>query len=162
MIEGANNSVVRKQPEPVKPPPPPPPREPVRTPTQPVTTTDGSQRLAEVNLLGTQQRDRIERLFGAGAAGLSTMRDLALERSTSRANRSYFETYQRELANLRDPARTTDPPSSMIDAPTVQRVRIARRLHRTGSRRWTFAARARSRRRIICEGRRRFPETSLR
>jgi hypothetical protein len=113
MIEGANNSVRRTQPDP---PPPPPPRqpEPART-AEPTATPNSTQRLAEVNLLGTQQRDRLERLYGAGAAGISSMRDLALERSTNRANRAYFETYQRELENLRDPSRTTDPPSNIID-----------------------------------------------
>lgn len=115
MIDGADNTVRVRQPEPIIPPPPPPPAEPARTPQQPTTTTDRSQRLAEVNLLGTQQRDRIERLYGAGAAGLSTMRDLALERSTNRANTAYFETYQQEVANLRDPSRTTNPPATMID-----------------------------------------------
>ena len=114
MIDGANNTVYRKPPEPVAPPPPPPP-EPPRTPEQGTTATNPSPRLAEVNLLGTQQRDRIERLYGAGAAGLSTMRDVALERATNRANSAYFETYQQELANLRDPSRTTNPPASMID-----------------------------------------------
>ena len=115
MIEGANNSVRRTRPEPVLPPPPPKPAEPARVSPGSQPTVDGTQRLAEVNLLGAQQRDRLERLYGAGAAAMSTMRDVALERSTSRANTAYFETYQRELENLRDPSRTTDPPANMID-----------------------------------------------
>lgn len=115
MIDGPNNRVRRKTEEPIVPPPPPPkPPEPAK-PGEPTTRADGSQRLAEVNLLGTQQRDRLERLYGAGVAGMSSMRDLALERSANRANRAYFDTYQHELANLRDPSRTTNPPANMID-----------------------------------------------
>ena len=116
MIEGANNTARRTVPERVVPPlPPPKPPEPVRLPAEPRNVAGGGQRLAEVGLLGTQQRDRLERLYGAGAAGMSTMRDIALERSTNRANAAYFETYQRELDNLRDPSRTPDPPANMIE-----------------------------------------------
>ncbi len=116
MTDVGNNTIRRKQPEPVVPPPPPPkPAETVKPTGQPRPSIDGTWRLAEVNLLGTQQRERIERLYGAGTAGLSTMRDLALERSANRASRAYSETYQNELANLRDPSRTTNPPFNMID-----------------------------------------------
>lgn len=118
MIDGANNTVRRKQPEPVIPPPPPKPAEPARPAGQPTTAANGPQRLAETNLLGTQQRERIERLYGAGAAGLSTMRDVALERSTTRANTAYSETYQRELEFLRDPSKAANPPANMIEVAT--------------------------------------------
>lgn len=116
MIDG-DNKIRPKQPEPVNPPPPPQPKtaEPANPPQKTVSTTNPSTRLAEVDLRGSQQRDRIERLYGAGAAGLSSMRDVALERSANRANRAYFETYQRELANLRDPSRTKNAPAGMID-----------------------------------------------
>lgn len=117
MIDGPN-TVRPNPPEPLAPPPPPRPEVPSRPAEPAVNLPNSSQRLAEVNLLGAQQRDRIERLFGAGAAGSSTMRDLALERSTGRANRVYFETYQQELANLRDPSRTTTPPANMIEVAT--------------------------------------------
>ena len=131
MSDGSTNTVRRKQPEPIVTPPPKPaePVRPANQPVSPISPADRSQRLAEVNLLGTQQRDRLERLYGAGAAGLSTMRDIALERSTNRANRAYFETYQSELSSLRDPSKTTNPPTSMIDvanrAETAYRTTLA-------------------------------------
>ncbi len=55
-------------------------------------------RKGEVRFQGQQQRDRLERLYGAGAASVSTMNDIRLMTATAKANNAHRQTYSRELA----------------------------------------------------------------
>lgn len=57
-----------------------------------------TSRLGELQFRGQQQRDRIERLYGAGAASVSTMNDVRLITATVKANRAHRQTYAAELA----------------------------------------------------------------
>ena len=58
----------------------------------------GATRKGEVRFQGQQQRDRIERLYGAGAASVSTMNDIRLMTATTKANNAHRQTYNKELA----------------------------------------------------------------
>ena len=58
----------------------------------------GATRKGELRFQGQQQRDRIERLYGAGAASVSTMNDIRLMTATTKANNAHRQTYNKELA----------------------------------------------------------------
>lgn len=58
----------------------------------------GASRKGELRFQGQQQRDRIERLYGAGAASVSTMNDIRLMTATTKANIAHQQTYNKELA----------------------------------------------------------------
>ncbi|MGI8554875.1 MAG: hypothetical protein ACR2LT_00745, partial [Pyrinomonadaceae bacterium] len=60
--------------------------------------TSGASRKGELRLQGQQQRDRIERLYGAGAASVSAMNDIRLITATAKANNAHRQTYNKELA----------------------------------------------------------------
>ena len=101
----------------VKPYEPPPPVEKPKINNPPVATERNSilTRQSDLRFYGNQQRDRLERLYGAGAAGLSTMRDVALARATQNANTAYTQTYQREWDALKNPSTAINPPANMVE-----------------------------------------------
>lgn len=101
----------------VKPYEPPPPVEQPKPNNPPVVTERNSvlTRQSDLRFYGNQQRDRLERLYGAGAAGLSTMRDVALTRATQNANAAYTQTYLREWDALKNPATSVNPPTNMVE-----------------------------------------------
>ncbi len=69
----------------------------------------------ESSVFGTQQKDRLERLFGAGTAGLSTANDVRLGKATANANKAFADTYVREWNALKNPSGITNPPKNMVD-----------------------------------------------
>lgn len=75
----------------------------------------GNTRKAAVAAYGGQQKDRIERLYGAGAAAASSLRDVRLAAATEKANAAFGKTYQSELNALRNPATSANPPKNLID-----------------------------------------------
>lgn len=94
-----------------------PPRRAVKPPvvSKPPTDEGSAAKRADLTAYGNQQKDRIERLYGAGAASVSTMRDIRLAGATKQANRAYARTYQNELKALGDPASSANPPKNLID-----------------------------------------------
>ncbi len=70
-------------------------------------------RRADLSSYGTQQKDRIERLYGAGAAAVSTARDVRLANATNKANYAYARTYKSEMATLG--GTTPNAPKNLID-----------------------------------------------
>ncbi len=77
------------------------PENPPRTPTPQKTDNGGSaDRRSNFAAYGNQQKERLERLYGAGAASVSTMRDVRLAATTKKANWAFARTYQSELKTL--------------------------------------------------------------
>lgn len=85
---------------------------------QPETLGGGSGRCSEINLYGSQQRERLERLLVPGLASVSIFRDardVRLAESTVKANNAYQETYLRERNALVNPSSAANPPKSMVE-----------------------------------------------
>ncbi len=73
--------------------------EPKPKPKVEVQTFDNSAtRRGEVRMQEQQQRDRIERLYGAGAASVLMKNDIRLITATTKANNAHRQTYNKELA----------------------------------------------------------------
>lgn len=60
---------------------------------QPKETTGSTARRADTENYGQQQRDRIERLYGASAASVSMMNDIRLISATAKANKAHRQTF---------------------------------------------------------------------
>jgi F0F1-type ATP synthase membrane subunit b/b' len=58
----------------------------------------GATRRNELRMQGQQQRDRIERLYGAGAASVSMMNEIGLISATTKANKAHQQTFTKELS----------------------------------------------------------------
>ncbi|MDQ3323399.1 MAG: hypothetical protein M3525_13360 [Acidobacteriota bacterium] len=83
---------------------------PVRTPIHHTTDAAGSAaRRANFAALGNQQKDRIEWLYGAGAASVSAIRDIRLAAATKKANWAFARAYQSELKALGNPSAANAP-----------------------------------------------------
>lgn len=89
--------------------PPPQPPKPIEPPKPKVVippTIAKPQQTGEatlkggVQLYGQQKRDQIERLYGAGGAGISLFNDIGLIKATSSANSAYKQTFNSELAKF--------------------------------------------------------------
>lgn len=80
-----------------------------------IPNTSGETRRWESNIFGAQQKDRLERLYGAGTAGIGTFNDIRLARATSNANKAYADTYAKEWNALKNPALSANPPKNMIE-----------------------------------------------
>lgn len=65
---------------------------------QKVNNDAPATRIGDLKLRGQQQRDRIERLYGAGAASVSAMNDIRLITATTKANKAHQQTFNKELA----------------------------------------------------------------
>ncbi len=83
-------------------------------PTRPVfhrTANNSSSAAGRSNFkaYGNQQKDRLERLYGAGAASIATMRDLRLAVATKKANWAFARTYQNEIKALGNPTAANAP-----------------------------------------------------
>src|SRR5207237_5132131 len=72
-------------------------------------------RQSEFNFFGTQQRDRVERFYGAGASAVSTFGDIRLTNATREANWAYARTYRQELNALTNPASSLNPPKNLFE-----------------------------------------------
>jgi hypothetical protein len=72
-------------------------------------------RKTDLSNYGTQQKDRIERLYGAGSAAVSTARDMSLGIATNKANADYKRVYNSELNSLSNPTASPKPPKNLID-----------------------------------------------
>jgi F0F1-type ATP synthase membrane subunit b/b' len=62
--------------------------------------TSAATRKSDLLNYGTQQKDRIERFYGSGAAAVSTSRDMSLAIATNKANSAYTRTYNSEKVSL--------------------------------------------------------------
>jgi len=89
-----NDTVQRRVIPPVKP----KKVEPKITVDQKVNNALPTTRRGELQFQGQQQRDRIERLYGAGAASVSMMNDVRLISATTKANKAHQQAYTKELA----------------------------------------------------------------
>ena len=87
------------------------PDNPARTANNQTTAGNvgAAGRRAAFAALGSQQKDRIERLYGAGAAGLSTIRDIRLGAATKQANIAFAREYQAQLKALGNPGASGAP-----------------------------------------------------
>lgn len=65
---------------------------------EPKTSDVSGARRNELRMQERQNRDRIERLYGAGGASVSTMNDIRLITATTKADKAHQQTYQKELA----------------------------------------------------------------
>ncbi|MET0753129.1 MAG: hypothetical protein ABWZ66_07140 [Pyrinomonadaceae bacterium] len=72
-------------------------------------------RQSEFNFFGTQQRDRIERFYGAGASSVSTLGDIRLANATREANWAYARTYRQEMNALVNPSTSANPPANLVE-----------------------------------------------
>jgi hypothetical protein len=72
-------------------------------------------RRSDFNFFGTQQRDRIERFYGAGASSMSTFGDVRLTNATRDANWAYARTYRQELNALTNPSTSVNPPTNLVE-----------------------------------------------
>lgn len=72
-----------------------------RTPLEVDLTRDEAARRSELLLYGQQQRERIERLYGAGAAGLSAGGDARLARAMKEARAAYEIEYKAQYEALK-------------------------------------------------------------
>lgn len=97
---------------------------PVKKTTKPVPpplpkvvadTSSAATRKSDVSNYGTQQKDRLERFYGAGAAAVSTARDIRLANATNKANLAYARTYSAEKNALANPASRPNPPKNLIE-----------------------------------------------
>ena len=90
----------------------------------------GIVKRSELTEYGKQQRERLERLYGAGAASLSAIRDVRLAAATKKANWAYARTYQNGIKALDNPALSSNPPKDLIDvsrrAETSYRAELAK------------------------------------
>ena len=80
-----------------------------------IPNSANATRLWESNHFGAQQKGRLERLFGAGTAGISTANDIRLARATNNANNAYAAAYASELNALKNPTLSANPPKNMIE-----------------------------------------------
>ena len=72
-------------------------------------------RFWESNTFGAQQKNRLERLYGAGTAGISTFNDIRLARATNNANQAYNATFTSEWNALKNPSLSANPPKNMVE-----------------------------------------------
>ncbi|HEY0429748.1 MAG TPA: hypothetical protein VGC76_18340 [Pyrinomonadaceae bacterium] len=72
-------------------------------------------RQSEFNFFGTQQRDRIERFYGAGSSAVSSFNDIRLANATREANWAYARTYRQELNALSNPTLSANPPANLVE-----------------------------------------------
>lgn len=105
----------------------------VKPETPPIGDADKTSPLARQNdlqLYGANQRDRLERLYGAGIGGMSAMNDVRLARATNNANNAYTQTFQSELNKLSNPTTSVNPPRNLIEvasrAETAYRTELGR------------------------------------
>jgi hypothetical protein len=88
--------------------------------------TSDTTRKSDLSNYGTQQKDRIERLYGAGASAVSTARDIRLENATTKANYAYARTYQDGIKNLKTPGSTTNLFNVATNAETAYRTSLGK------------------------------------
>ena len=69
----------------------------------------------DLQIYGSNQRDRLERLYGAGTGGIGTFNDIRLARATNNADAAYMQTFQSELNSLKNPATSVNPPANLIE-----------------------------------------------
>ncbi len=98
----------------------PPVKKTVKPIPQPLPKVDSSKtfaatRKSDLSNYGTQQKDRIERFYGAGAAAVSTARDMSLGIATNKANAEYKRVYNSELNSLSNPTGSPNSPKNVID-----------------------------------------------
>lgn len=72
----------------------------------------------DLQLYGANQRERLERLYPAGTAGMGTFNDIRLARATNNADAVYTKTFNAELNNLSNPATSKNPPKNLIEVAT--------------------------------------------
>nr|MDQ3323975.1 hypothetical protein [Acidobacteriota bacterium] len=110
-VEGQNNNYIHRH-QPIE-------KKPVKANVPPPEDKSGvSSRRSEMNLYGTQQKNRLEKLLVPGLAGVSAfrdVRDIRLTASTVKADNAYQETYLRERNALVNPASAANPPKSIVE-----------------------------------------------
>lgn len=84
-------------------------------PVPPPVQNQFFSRRTELDFFGAQQRDRIERFYGAGASALSSFNDIRLANATREANWAYARTYRQELNALSSSASTANPPTNLVE-----------------------------------------------
>ncbi len=98
--------------------------------SKPPTDDGANSKRSDFTAYGNQQKDRLERLFGAGSAGVSSMRDVRLAAATKKANWAFARTYQNELKTLGNPTLSPSPPKNLIEvsrrAETAYRAELAK------------------------------------
>ncbi len=70
-----------------------------KTPTY--TNTTANTKRASLQMYGNQQKDRIERFYGGGAAGASAAKDAIVYRATTAADKAYQQSYNLDLAKYK-------------------------------------------------------------
>jgi hypothetical protein len=99
-------------------------------PVPPIIPNPFFSRQSEFNFFGTQQRDRIERFYGAGVSSVSAFNDIRLANATREANWAYARTYRQELNALSNPATSANPPANLVEvamrAEAAYRAELAR------------------------------------
>jgi hypothetical protein len=70
-----------------------------KTPT--FTNTTATTKRASLQMYGNQQKDRIERFYGAGSAAASASKDAGIYRATNAADKAYNQSYQSDLATYK-------------------------------------------------------------
>jgi hypothetical protein len=81
---------------------------------------------SDLSNYGTQQKDRIERFYGAGAAAVSTARDIRLASATTKANYAYARSYQDGLKALKAPGSTSNLFNVATNAEAAYRTSLAK------------------------------------
>lgn len=89
-------------------------------------------RQSEFNFFGTQQRDRIERFYGAGSSAVSTFGDIRLANAARNANWAYARTYRQELNALKNPSSSLDPPTNLVEVANRAELAYRTELNRQG------------------------------
>lgn len=81
-------------------------REPVKQTVKPNDGNDDSNNTAtlksNLQIYGQQQKERLERLYAAGAGGALAVKDVGLMRATSRADKAYDAVYSQGLKSGKD------------------------------------------------------------
>jgi hypothetical protein len=108
--------------------------QPVKKATKPTpkslpnVTSDSSvtTRKSDLSNYGTQQKDRIERLYGAGSAAVSVARDMRLAKATNKANYAFARAYKAGVTNLKAPGSTTNLFNVATNAEKTYRTELAK------------------------------------
>lgn len=90
----------------------------VKTETQPLGDADKLSpfsRQNDLQIYGANQRERLERLFPAGTAGMGTFNDIRLARATNNADAAYTNTFNAELGKLSSPTTSVNPPKNLME-----------------------------------------------
>ena len=105
----------------------------VKAETQPLGDADKLSpfsRQNDLQLYGANQRERLERLYPAGTAGMGTFNNIRLARATNNADAAYTNTFNAELGKLSSPATSVNPPKNLMEvasrAENAYRVELAK------------------------------------